>query len=64
MGDCRLGLLFISSTLDEKRKPSKEFYRQASTNGFSIKVADHLYLADAYKDSIYNRIGRQAFKVQ
>ena len=50
------------STLDEKRKPSSEFYRNKKTAGFSIKVTDNLYLTDAYKDSIYNRIGRQDLK--
>ena len=55
-------IAFYVSTLDEKRKPSKEFYREKSLPGFSIKVADNLFLANAYKDSIYNRIGRQDLK--
>lgn len=55
-------IAFYASTLDEKRKPSPEFYRQRPLDGFSIKVSDNLYLTDAYKDSIYNRIGRQDLK--
>ena len=53
---------FYIKTLDEDRKPSKEFYRISPIPGFSTKVYDQLYLADAYKDSIYNRIGRQDLK--
>ncbi|SHJ39046.1 glycoside hydrolase family 3 N-terminal domain-containing protein [Pseudozobellia thermophila] len=55
-------IAFYVDTLDKNRKPSKEFYRSEPTDGFSIKVTDKLYLADAYKDSIYNRIGRQSLK--
>ncbi|MDE3743534.1 glycoside hydrolase family 3 N-terminal domain-containing protein [Maribacter polysaccharolyticus] len=55
-------IAFYLSTLDEKRKPSSEFYRNKPTPGFSIKVTDNLFLTDAYKDSIYNRIGRQDLK--
>jgi CubicO group peptidase (beta-lactamase class C family) len=55
-------IAFYVSTLDEKRKPSSEFYRNKPLNGFSIKVAENLYLADVYKDSIYDRIGRQSLK--
>ena len=53
---------FYVNTLDENRKPSGEFYRNSPLPGFSTKVYDNLYLADAYKDSIYNRIGRQDLK--
>ncbi|WP_350291601.1 glycoside hydrolase family 3 N-terminal domain-containing protein [uncultured Croceitalea sp.] len=55
-------IAFYASTLDRKRKPSTEFYRNKPSDGFSIKVTDKLYLTDAYKDSIYNRIGRQELK--
>lgn len=55
-------IAFYVSTLDEKRKPSSEFYRNKRLDGFSIKVTDDLYLTDAYKDSIYDRIGRQDLK--
>ena len=55
-------IAFYASTLDKQRKPSQEFYRKAPSDGFSIKVTDKLFLADAYKDSIYDRIGRQDLK--
>lgn len=55
-------IAFYVSTLDENRKPSGEFYRDKPLKGYSIKVSDKLYLVDAYKDSIYNRIGRQDLK--
>jgi len=55
-------IAFYVSTLDKKKKPSSEFYRTTKSTGFSIKVTDKLYLSDAYKDSIYNRIGRQELK--
>ena len=53
---------FYVNTLDKERRPSEEFYRKTPTPGFSYKVAENLYLTDAYKDSIYNRIGRQDLK--
>tara|TARA_R110002012_G_scaffold283304_2_gene473611 strand:- start:63024 stop:65936 length:2913 start_codon:yes stop_codon:yes gene_type:complete len=55
-------IAFYLSTLDENRKPSGDFYRDKPLNGYSIKVSEKLYLIDAYKDSIYNRIGRQDLK--
>ena len=55
-------IAFYIDTLDKERKPSSEFYRTSMADGFSIKVTDQLYLADAFKDSIYNRIGRQDLK--
>lgn len=55
-------IAFYLSTLDQSRHPSREFYRDSLVPGFSIKVADHLYLSNAYTDSIYNRIGRQSLK--
>ncbi len=55
-------IAFYVSTLDDKRKPSTEFYRSKPIDGFSTKVANNLYLTDVYRDSIYNRIGRQDLK--
>lgn len=55
-------IAFYLSTLDDKRKPSPEFYRNQPLDGYSIKVSENLYLTDAYKDSIYDRIGRQDLK--
>jgi beta-glucosidase-like glycosyl hydrolase/CubicO group peptidase (beta-lactamase class C family) len=53
---------FYINTLNKARRPSEEFYRATKTVGFSTKVAENLYLTDAYQDSIYNRIGRQDLK--
>ncbi|MEM7381630.1 MAG: serine hydrolase, partial [Bacteroidota bacterium] len=55
-------IAFYIDTLDKKRRPSQEFYRSNASDGFSIKVTDHMYLTNAYADSIYNRIGRQELK--
>ena len=55
-------IAFYIDTLNKKRRPSTEFYRSSPADGFSIKVTDRMYLTDAYKDSIYNRIGRQELK--
>ena len=55
-------IAFYLDTLGDSRKPSPDFYRPNPAEGYSIKVADRLYLTDAYKDSIYNRIGRQSLK--
>nr|WP_298998202.1 glycoside hydrolase family 3 N-terminal domain-containing protein [uncultured Allomuricauda sp.] len=55
-------IAFYIDTLSEDRKPSSDFYRNHPAEGFPFKVADNLYLTSAYKDSIYNRIGRQDLK--
>ncbi|MEN8788473.1 MAG: glycoside hydrolase family 3 N-terminal domain-containing protein [Flavobacteriaceae bacterium] len=55
-------IAFYLSTLNKERRPSFEFYRTKPVDGFSIKVTEGLYLQDAYRDSIYNRIGRQELK--
>ena len=55
-------IAFYLDTLNKERKPSREFYRSSPSEGFSIHVADRLFLTDAYRDSIYNRIGRQDLK--
>ncbi|NER11557.1 beta-glucosidase [Muriicola jejuensis] len=55
-------IAFYLATLDKNRKPSPEFYRSRPGPGYSIEVTDNLYLSDAYRDSIYNRIGRQSLK--
>ena len=53
---------FYINTLDKDRKPSKILYRTKPTLGFSNRVSDNLYIIDSYKDSIYDRIGRQDLK--
>ncbi|WP_350287908.1 glycoside hydrolase family 3 N-terminal domain-containing protein [uncultured Croceitalea sp.] len=55
-------IAFYVSTLNEERQPSTEFYRKNPSEDYSTKVIDGLYLANFYKDSIYNRIGRQELK--
>ena len=55
-------IAFYVDTLNKNRKPSKEFYRTQPEDGYSVKVAEGLYLNDAYQDSIYNRIARQELK--
>ena len=55
-------IAFYIDTLDKDRKPSEEFYREEPSEGFPYKVAEHLYLTRDFKDSIYNRIGRQSLK--
>ena len=55
-------IAFYLDTLGKDRKPSPEFYRPSPQEGFNLKVADGLYLTNAYSDSIYNRIGRQDLK--
>ncbi|RIV46066.1 glycoside hydrolase family 3 N-terminal domain-containing protein [Flagellimonas pelagia] len=55
-------IAFYLDTLTKDRKPSTEFYRNNPSEAFPYKVADHLYLTRSYKDSIYNRIGRQTLK--
>ncbi|MER3373047.1 MAG: glycoside hydrolase family 3 N-terminal domain-containing protein [Allomuricauda sp.] len=55
-------IAFYLDTLNKDRKPSNDFYRNNPSEGFSYQVADRLYLTNAYKDSIYERIGRQSLK--
>ncbi|HET8735903.1 MAG TPA: glycoside hydrolase family 3 N-terminal domain-containing protein [Pricia sp.] len=55
-------IAFYVDTLDKTGKPSKEFYRKKPMDGFHVQVTDQLYLTDAYKDSIYDRIARQDLK--
>src|SRR5690606_4921835 len=55
-------IAFYLDTLDKDRRPSEEFYREEPSEAFPYKVAEHLYLTRDFKDSIYNRIGRQSLK--
>ena len=43
---------FYFATLDSLKQPSKEYYRKEPTKGFTIEVADELYLRNDYPDSI------------
>ncbi|WP_036384299.1 glycoside hydrolase family 3 N-terminal domain-containing protein [Muricauda sp. MAR_2010_75] len=55
-------IAFYLDTLNKDRRPSPEFYSHNPSQEFPYQVADHLYLTNAYKDSIYERIGRQSLK--
>lgn len=55
-------IAFYASTLDAKRKPSREFYSSTQSEAYPFKINEKLFLIKAYKDSIYNRIGRQDLK--
>ncbi len=55
-------IAFYLDTLDKNRKPSPQLYKSSPVPGYTTQVADDLYLADMYQDSIYNRIGRQSLK--
>lgn len=55
-------IAFYLDTLTKDRKPSNEFYRENPSEAFPYKVAEHLYLTRSYKDSIYDKIGRQSLK--
>lgn len=43
---------FYFTTLDSLKHPDGKYYRKESTKGFTIKVADELYLRSDYPDSI------------
>lgn len=55
-------IAFYLDTLNKNRRPSQEYYRNRPVDGFSTQVAEGLYIADAYRDSIYDRIERQELK--
>lgn len=55
-------IAFYLSTLDENKKPSDLFYRREPVGDYTVEVADRLFITEAYRDSIYNRIGRQSLK--
>ena len=47
---------FYSATLDASKKPDAKYYRRVSTPGFTVKVANELYLRDGYPDTIQQLI--------
>ncbi len=47
---------FYKSTLDSKSMPLEKYYRKFPQPGFSMQVADSLYLDDHYQDTIMKRI--------
>jgi len=55
-------IAFYASTLDKNKRPSREFYSSSPSEAYPYKISNKLYLTKDYKDSIYNRIGRQDLK--
>jgi len=48
---------FYTPTLDKRTSaPAYEYYRRQSEEGFTTKVADHLWMRNDYKDTIYSII--------
>lgn len=48
---------FYKATLDSvTKKPSQEFYAKKRSDAFPYKVAENLFISEAYQDSIFNRI--------
>ncbi|MBK8555747.1 MAG: serine hydrolase [Lewinellaceae bacterium] len=47
---------FYLETVDEKGKPLPKWYKTQPEPGFMTPVADHLFMADAYIDTIWSRI--------
>ncbi len=47
---------FYTATLDASKKPDSKYYRRISTPGFTVKVADEVYLRDDYPDTIQKLI--------
>ena len=55
-GRLKAWIPFYLKTLDEASKPKDSLYTATKKPGFSIKVADNLYLKDSYKDSMFHII--------
>lgn len=50
---------FYKATLDSvTKKPLSQFYRSTQTKEFTVQVSENLFLTNAYKDSIINKIIR------
>ena len=52
-------IAFYENTLEPESKSLKriqEYYKTTETDGYSLKVANNLYLRDDWQDSIYNMI--------
>jgi len=47
---------FYLSTMDKKGRLFPQYYRKKPEPGFSIKVAENLYLIDSYPDTIWTKI--------
>jgi len=53
---------FYKNTLNDDGTLSSRYYNQSSIEGFSIKVADNVYLRDDYPDSIWATIQNTPLK--
>ena len=51
-----LDTILFEDARDDTKKPKDSLYVSVKKPGFSIKVADNLYLKDSYKDSMYHII--------
>ncbi|HEX8562119.1 MAG TPA: glycoside hydrolase family 3 N-terminal domain-containing protein [Flavobacterium sp.] len=47
---------FYKATLDSAQQPSQKYYRKTFEPGFTVQVAENLYLRDDYRDTIINQI--------
>lgn len=47
---------FYKETIDAAGAPSAKYYSAKQTDSFSIRVAQHLYMRNDWKDTIYKRI--------
>ncbi|MCX2681510.1 serine hydrolase [Galbibacter sp. EGI 63066] len=47
---------YISTLGENSKRPLDKYYRKEPKRGFKTKVADHLYIRNDYKDSIFGRI--------
>ncbi|WP_233898707.1 glycoside hydrolase family 3 N-terminal domain-containing protein [Tenacibaculum piscium] len=56
-GRLRSWIPFYLRTKDEKTgRNDTKYYRNKRSKDFNIKIANHLYMKDSYKDSIYKQI--------
>jgi len=57
VGKIKPWIPFYLKTIDSiDKKPFSKLYRTEESEGFSIKVAENLYLINSYQDSIYKKI--------
>lgn len=56
-GKMQAWIPFYKATLDSvTKRPLKKYYRNSFSKDFSIQVAENLFLANSYNDTILNRI--------
>jgi beta-N-acetylhexosaminidase len=47
---------FFKATIDEDGYPDRRLYKTRPRDGYSIKVAENMYLRDDYRDTMWSRI--------